>query len=97
MYASHQSKKIVRYAYGMYNTSEFSKVDSTNVFSEIYQLDKSKKVSGDILVGMLKLAANRCYKEIAHHINNRIQSSTFPSNQKLAHLSPSFKARNSAS
>ena len=35
---------------------------------------------------MLKLAANHCYKEITHHINNGIQSSTFPSNRKLADL-----------
>ena len=46
---------------------------------------------------MLKLAANHCYKEITHLINNGIQSSTFPSNLKLAHLSPCFVAGNSAS
>ena len=96
-YASHQSIKIVRYVYGMYNSFEFSKVDSTKIFSEFYRLDKSKKVRGDIPVGMWKIAANRCYREIVHQINNRIQSSTFPYNLKLADLSPSLKARNSAS
>ena len=96
-YASHQSVKKIRDVYEIRDKFEFSKVDSTEVFSEIYRLDKSKKISGHIPVDTLKLAANHCYKEITHLINNGIQSSTFPSTLNLADLSPSFKAGNSAS
>ena len=76
-------------------SKEFSNVDPTQVFSEIYRLDKSKKTSGDIPVDMLKLAANHCYKEITHLINNGIKNGTFPSNLKLADLSPCFKTGDS--
>ena len=65
-YASQQSIKKIRDIYGTHEKFEFSKVDPTQVFSEIYRLDKSNKMSGDIPVDMLKLAANNCYKEIAH-------------------------------
>ena len=78
-YASHQILKNIRDVYETHDEFEFSKVDSTQVFSEIYRLDISRKISGDIPVDMLKLPANHCYKEITHLINNGIQSSTFPS------------------
>ena len=96
-YASHQSIKKIRDVYGTFEQLEFSKVDSVEVFSEIYRLDKPKKVNGDIHVDVLKLATNHCYKEITHLINHGIQSSMFPSNLKLADLSPCSKAGNSAS
>ena len=44
---------------------------------------------------MLRLAANHCYKEITHLRNSGIKNSTFPSNLKLAELSPCFKAGDS--
>ena len=74
---------------------EFSDLDPTQVFSEIYRLDKSKKTSGDIPVDMLRLAANHCYKEITHLINSGIKNSTFPASPKLADLSPCFKTGDS--
>ena len=83
--------------YGVHDKFEFSKVDSTQVLSEIYRLDKSKKISDDFPVDMLKLAAKHRCKDITHHINNGIQSSTFPFNLKLADLSPCFEAGKSAS
>ena len=83
-YASHQSIKKIRDMYGTHEKFEFSKVDPTQVFSEIYRLDNSKKISGDIPVDMLKLAATHWYKEIAHLINNGIQNSTFPTNLKVS-------------
>ena len=63
-YASHQSIKKIRDVFRTHGKFEFSKVDSTQVFSEIYRLDKSNKISDHIPVGMLKLAANHCYTEI---------------------------------
>ena len=94
-YASHPSIKKIKDIHGTHEKFEFSNVDPTQVFSEIYRLDKSKKTSGDIPVDMLKLAANHCYKEITHLINNGIKNSTFPSNLKLADLSPCFKTGDS--
>ena len=70
---------------------EFSSVDPKPIFSEIYRLDKTKAIIGDIPVDILKLAANRCYKEISHLINMGIKNSTFPFKLKLADISPCFK------
>ena len=77
--------------HGTHEKFKFFDVDPTQVFSEIYRLDKSKKTRGDIPVDMLRLAANHCYKEITHLINSGIKNSTFPCNLKLADLSPCFK------
>ena len=77
-YANHQSLKNIRDVYETHDEFEFSKVDSTQVFSEICRLNISRMISGDIPVDMLKLPANHCYKGIPHLIDNGIQSSTFP-------------------
>ena len=74
---------------------EFSDVDPTQAFSEIYRLHKSKKTRDDIPVDMLRLATNHCYKEIIHLINSGIKNTTFPSNLRLADVSPCFKAGDS--
>ena len=81
--------------HGTHEKFEFADVNPTQVFSEIYRLDKSKKTRGDIPVDMLRLAANHCCKEITHLMNSGIKNSTFPSNLKLADLSPCFKAGDS--
>ena len=94
-YASHPSIKKIKDMHGTDEKFEFSDLDPTQVFCEIYRLDKSKKTSGDIPVDMLRLAANHCYKEITHLINSGIKNSTFPVNLKLADLSPCFEAGDS--
>lgn len=64
---------------------EFYDVDPSQIFSEIYRLDKSKKTRADIPVDMLRLAANHCYKEITQLINGGVKNSPFPANLKLTY------------
>ena len=79
---------------GMVNAQEkfvFSQVDPSAVFSEIQNINATKKTSGAIPTDKLELASNICYKEIAYHINNAIVTNTFPDILKLADVSPIFK------
>ena len=79
---------------GMVNTEEkfvFSHVDPSTVFSEIQKMNATKKTSGAVPTDKLKLASNICYKEIAYHINNAIDTNIFPDILKLADVSPIFK------
>ena len=94
-YASHPSIKKIKDMHGTHEKFEFSDVNPTQVFCEIYRLDKSKKTRGDIPVDMLRLAASHYYKEITHLINSGIKNSTFPANLKLVDLSLCFKAGDS--
>ena len=95
-YANHPSILRIKERFTSWETFEFSKVDHTLVFSEIMHLDKTKKTSGHVPVDMLKLSANHCCKEITFHINNAINDSSFPSDLKIADVSPIFKTDDSA-
>ena len=59
-------------------------------------LDKTKKTSGHVPVDMLKLSANLCHEEIMFHINKAINDCNFPSDLKVADVSPTFKTDDSA-
>ena len=89
-YASHPSVLKIKERGFNNKRFEFSSVDPTLVFSEINKLDPSKKASGAVSTDKLKLASNACYKEITYHINNAINTSTFPDILKLADVTPSL-------
>ena len=95
-YANHQSKLRIKESFTSWEPFEFSKVNHTLVYSEIMHLDKTKKTSGHVPVDMLKLSANLCHKEITFHINKAINDCNFPSDLKVADVSPIFKTDDSA-
>ena len=90
-YSNHPSILRIK---SMVNAQEkfvFSHVDPSTVFSEIQKMNATKKTSGAVPTDKLKLASNICYKEIAYHINNAIDTNIFPNILKLADVSPIFK------
>ena len=90
-YASHPS--VLKNKERAFNNKrfEFSSVDPTLIFSEINKLDPSKKESGAVTTDKLKLASNACYEETTYHVNNAINTNTFPDILKLADVTPIFK------
>ena len=76
-YARHPNVKKIKDMNGIQEKFEFSNVGPKQIFSEIYRLDKTKAIRADIPVDILKLAANNCYKEIAHLVNIGIKIAHF--------------------
>ena len=90
-YSNHPSILRIK---SMVNAQEkfvFSHVDPSTVFSEIQKMNATKKTSGAVPTDKVKLASNICYKEIAYHINNAIDTNIFPNILKLGDVSPIFK------
>ena len=44
----------------------------------LFQLNDTKKTSGEVPISSMKMVADLCYQEITHHMNKPIESCEFP-------------------
>ena len=90
-YQNHPSIIKIKEVYGSSSTFEFTEVDTDSVHKLVMSLNSKKSTSGEISPKILKLSADICSFALKNCYNASLQSCRFPSDLKLASITPVFK------
>ena len=94
-YDNHPSVVLIRNNVANNESFEFHPVCPNDVCNEIRQQDNSKKTSGCISVGILKLISDLCHTEITKYFNMMLSTCEFPEPLKAVDVSSLYKSSES--